>query len=112
MNRHGRPRRPAFTLLEVLTALAIFLFALIGIGQLLSHSADRALDAQQVGQATMLGQAKLAEVVCGAAPLSSQAETPCEEDSAYLWSLDCQAAPLPGLWNVQVRISRTAPGGN
>src|SRR5205823_1196030 len=39
-----RPTRSGMSLLEVLIALAIFLFSLVGIGQLISYSGQSALE--------------------------------------------------------------------
>src|SRR5258708_7570128 len=64
--------RRGLTLLEVLVALGIFLMAFATIGRLITISADRALDVQQLAQASQLCQAKLAEVAAGVVPLSGQ----------------------------------------
>src|SRR5262245_13840433 len=106
----GKSRR-GFSLLEVLTALAIFLLSLIGIGQLLSQSGERALETQQLGLASLLCQAKMAEVIAGAVPLTSHGDTACDEDSNYQWSMDRDATSIANLWNVKVRISRARADG-
>src|SRR5262249_30485154 len=80
-----RPRRArrGLSLLEVLVSLSIFLFALIVIGRLVVMGTDLALDVQYQSQATQLCQSKMAEVLCGAVPLSSQNEVPFDEDSNW-----------------------------
>jgi general secretion pathway protein I len=113
MIRHpelGR-RRPGFSLLEVLVALAIFLFALVGIGRLITWGGDQALEVKFKSQATKLCQAKLSEVIAGAVALSSQSDVPLDEDPSWTWSLDAEQGNFPGLWNVTVRVNRTRPGG-
>jgi general secretion pathway protein I len=103
--------RPGLSLLEVLVALAIFLISLIAIGQLITLGGERAVDGQQHGRAAQLCQSKLAEVVAGAVPLTSQSEVPFDEDPNWVWSLDCTQADAPGLWNVQVRVIRQRSDG-
>src|SRR5262249_35543621 len=92
--------RPGFSLMEVLVALAIFLLAFAGISRLVTFASDRALDVKLQSQATQLCQAKLAEAVAGAVPLSSQADVPLDEDPSWTWSLDAEQGSVPGLWNV------------
>jgi general secretion pathway protein I len=105
-------RRAGLSLLEVLVALSIFLMALIGIGRLITMSAERAQDVQQQSQAARLCQSKLAEVVRGAVPLSSQDAVPFDEDPDWQWSLDAeQEGSIQGLWKVQVRVGRDRPDG-
>src|SRR5439155_26281298 len=90
-------KRRGLTLLEVLVALGIFLMSFAVIGQLITVSADRALEVQQQGQATQLAQAKLAEVAAGVVPLSGQNDVPFDEDPNFLWSLDAVQAEIAGL---------------
>jgi hypothetical protein len=99
------------SLLEVVVALAIFLMALAAIGLLISRGGNQALEVQQQGQATQLCQAKLAEVIAGAVPLSGQSDVPFDEDPQWLWSLDAEQGPVTGLWNVTVRVARRRSEG-
>jgi hypothetical protein len=96
--------------MEVLVALAIFLLAFAGISRLVTFASDRALDVKLQSQATQLCQAKLAEAVAGAVPLSSQADVPLEEDPSWAWSLDAEQGSVPGLWNVTVKVKRQQNG--
>src|SRR5438552_13621462 len=98
-------RRRGLTLLEVLVALGIFLMSFAAISQLVSLSADRALEVQQQTQATQLCQAKLAEVAAGVVPLSGQSGVPFDEDPKFLWSVDAAQADISGLWKVTVRVT-------
>jgi hypothetical protein len=103
--------RRGLSLLEVLTALAIFLGALIGIGQLVIMSGERALDVQQQTQAAQLCQAKLAEVIAGVVPMSASGDSTFDEDPDWHWSLDAQQDTVSGLWDVTVRVTRQRPDG-
>src|SRR5262249_55590004 len=100
--------RRALTLLEVLLALTIFLFAMVAIGRLITMGADRALDIQ--GRETQLCQAKLAEVTSGATDLAS-AEGDFEEDPEWHWAVDAQQSGYTNLWNVKVTVSRKHSDG-
>jgi hypothetical protein len=83
---------------------------LVVLGRLVIFGSDRALDAQHQIEAADLCQSKLAEVVAGAVPLTSQSDVPFEEDPNWHWSLDCESN-YPGLWNVTVKVSRQEPHG-
>jgi hypothetical protein len=92
-------------------ALAIFLFALVGIGHLVTLSGDRALDVQQQGRAAQLCQSKLAEVLVGAVPLTSQSDVPFDEDPDWTWSLDAEPHSVSGLWQIQIKAGRQRSDG-
>jgi prepilin-type N-terminal cleavage/methylation domain-containing protein len=104
--------RSGFSLLEVLVAMTIFLFALVAIGGLIALGGDRALEIQYRSQAAQICQSKLAEVVAGSIPLSSQGDSPLDEDPDWTWSLDAQQGSVTGLWNVKVTASRPRPDGS
>jgi Tfp pilus assembly protein PilV len=101
-----------FSLLEVLMALAILLFALIGIGRLLTLSGERAMKVQQQGRAAQLCQAKLAEVAAGVVSLSSQSGA-FDEDPDWQWTVDAESdSSISGLWRVKVTVSRNQADGS
>jgi type II secretion system protein I len=102
-------RRPGLSLLEVLVAMAIFLFSVIAIAHVIGQAGDRAIDVQRQSQAIQICHAKMAEVIAGAIPMSSQSDTPLEEDPDWHWSLDAQQGSVAGLWNVNIKVSRQGP---
>jgi general secretion pathway protein I len=105
--------RTGFSLLEVLVALTIFLFGIIAIGQLITLGSDRALEVQFQAQAVQLCQAKMAEVIAGAVPLSSQADAKFDEDPDWSWSLEAeQDSNSSLLWNVKVTVTHPRPDGS
>ncbi|HXG13174.1 MAG TPA: prepilin-type N-terminal cleavage/methylation domain-containing protein [Gemmataceae bacterium] len=107
MTLHRRTnRRPGLSLLEVLVALAIFLVGMVVLGQMINLASEQALQVRQQGQAAQLCQSKLAEISAGAIPLSSEGETPFEEDPSWVWSIQAEPAEIPNLWRVSVRVSR------
>jgi general secretion pathway protein I len=100
----GRPRS-AFSLLEVVLALAIFLLSIVAIGQIISLASDNALEVQQQDQANLLCQAKLAEVLIGAEPLtSSSGLSAFQESPDWQWRMECDQAEITGLWNVRIFV--------
>ncbi len=104
--------RPGLSLLEVMVALAIFLFALVGLGQLVTLGANQALEVEAKSQAVEMCRSKLNEVACGAVPLGSQSAVPFDEDPDWTWSLDAEQGAVAGLWNVSVTVSRQRPDGS
>jgi Tfp pilus assembly protein PilV len=97
-------RRSGLSLLEVLTALSIFLFSLIALSQLTTTGTNRARQILDLGQADQLCQSKLHEVASGILPLTSQGETPFDEDPDWFWSMDAEPSIATNLWNVTVRV--------
>lgn len=103
-------RRRALTLLEVVVSLAIFLFSIAALAQLIRFASDQALDAKEKSQALLHGQRVLAEVASGAIPLQSQ-NAEFEHDKSYTWSLECTEADVSGLWDVTVTVARLRQNG-
>ena len=104
--------RPGLSLLEVLVAMAIFLLSIIGISQLVSFASDRALEVQMRNQSVRLCQSKLAELKAGILPLSSQGDTPFDEDSDYRWSVTADQGTVPNLWQITVKVTREKSNGD
>jgi len=105
------PRRRGLSLMEVLVALTIFLLAFVGLSRLVMLGGYQARDAQRQVRAADLCQTKMAEVIAGAVPLTSQPEVAFDEDPKWHWSLDCERGNAPGLWNVTVHVGRQQSQG-
>jgi prepilin-type N-terminal cleavage/methylation domain-containing protein len=104
--------RPGLSLIEVLVALSIFLISMIALGQLITISGERAFEVQQQSRAAQLCQSKLAEVVSGVVPLSSDSGQ-YDEDTDWQWTVDAeQDSSITGLWRVQVTASRDFSDGS
>jgi general secretion pathway protein I len=108
--KRKRSVRPALTLLEVVIALAIFLLAMTVFSQMLLRNGEITRDIQRQNLATRLCQSKLAEVVAGVVPLTSQSDEAFDEEPDYTWSLEADAGSVTGLWNVTVTVTRTDSG--
>lgn len=106
-----RGARSGLTLLEVLVSLAIFLFSLAALSQLLTMSGDRALEANLRTQANLMCQSKLAELAVGAVSMSSSGYEAFKENPDWQWRADCNESDVVGLWNVQVWVKKDRPGG-
>jgi hypothetical protein len=98
--------------LEVLTALAIFLFSLVALGQLIDIGSANALDIDWLGRSSLIAQSRMAEVLTGSITLASQGETSCDEDPDWNWALDAEPNGPPGLYNVKITVSRNRPDGS
>jgi type II secretion system protein I len=105
-----RPRRRGITLLEVVLSLAIFLFSLAAIAQLIRLAGDQAVQAERKQHGIFLCQSKLAEFAAGVLPMSSQTDQAFDgDDGDWQWSADCSQNQVTNLWQVQVTV--TSPGG-
>ena len=98
--------RKALSLLEVVLALAIFLFSLVGIGQLVNLGTERGEDVRLQLQAIQLCQTKLAELDVGVIPLVPQTNVAYLDDPNWHWSVACRRNLLGGLWDAHVTIAR------
>jgi prepilin-type N-terminal cleavage/methylation domain-containing protein len=105
--------RRAFSLLEVIVSMAIFLMSIVVLGQIVTMGGERAMDIDQQGEAAMLAQSKMAEVIWGAVPLSSQSDQSFDETSDYKWAMTAdQNSTISNLWNVTVTVSRERSDGS
>src|SRR5439155_9224382 len=102
-----------FSLLEVIVAMAIFLMSIVAIGHLITQGGERALDIEQKGEAAMLAQSKLAEVVAGVQPLAAMTDQAFDEAPDYTWSLTAnQNSSIPNLYSVSVTVTRQRSDGS
>jgi type II secretion system protein I len=110
-HQQQRRLRSGLSLLEVLIALAIFLFSLAAITQLIDIGNANALEISWLGKASLLAQSRLAEVMAGSIALSSQSEVTCDEDPDWNWSIDAEPDNAPGLYRVKITVGRNRPDG-
>jgi len=106
-----RASRRGLSLLEVVVALAIFLFSLTALSQLVSFAGDRAMEVSIRSRAARLCQTKLAEVLAGVVPLSAQSDTPFDEAPDFNWSLTADSGPATNLFLVSVTVSHQSANG-
>jgi type II secretion system protein I len=104
--------RNAFSLIEVLLALAIMLMALAAIGQLVGFGTEASYRARLTKHGMGLAESKMAEIECGAVSIDSASGRGNfdNDDSAWKWSCTVQPAGPPNLYQVTVTVSRDLRG--
>jgi general secretion pathway protein I len=107
-----RPSRRGMTLIEMIVSMAIFLMAMVALGNLLHMGAQRAVEAETQNVAMVKCQSKLSEAMIGSIPLSAQTEMPFEEDNNWVWSMECDEQSFANLYNVKVTVSRSGGDPN
>jgi prepilin-type N-terminal cleavage/methylation domain-containing protein len=115
--------RRGLSLMEVLAALAIFVFAASALTQMTEIASNSAMRARRLTKAQLLAETKMDEVVAGVLPLSSQNGAITEELEG--WSFDIAVIPedwsavqdgssgstVNGLNSVIVTVTFQLPGG-
>lgn len=100
------PNRHGLSLLEVILAIAILGGALAVIGELVRLGSMSAARAENLSKAQLLADSRMAEVSCGALPLQSVSEAPCEEDADWVYSIDVSETEKIGLLYVEVVVQQ------
>jgi general secretion pathway protein I len=103
-----RPRA-AFSLMEVILALAILAGAMVVLGELARQGLQHARSARDLTQAELICESKLAEITAGLVSPEAVAPTPVEVDPSatekWLYSVDVAPAGVDGLLAVKVTVS-------
>jgi hypothetical protein len=106
--RARRHRRPAFSLLEVLLATAILLGSVVVLGELAGVGHRNAAAALERGEAQLICQSKLGELLAGLAPLTNAVDEPLLDSPPWVYSVDVEPATRAGLLVVRVTVSEPA----
>ena len=101
--------RGAFTLLEVILALAILVGSLALIGNLAEQGLRSARSAASLAEAQILCESKMAELTSGIMPLTSMTGTPLETDPAWAYSVVVEPTLDEGLMAVSVTVYENLP---
>jgi len=98
----------AFTLLEVILALAILAGSIAVLSEVMSLASRNASDAQAEAQAQLLASSVMDEMLSGVTPLADQSRQPLEADSAIPWlcSVSLGTTSLTGLTSVEVVVEQ------
>jgi general secretion pathway protein I len=109
-NRRLLTRRSGLTLFEVIVSLAIFLFALTAVSQLMSLSTGNVLDASVRGEAALLCQSKMAEYMAGSVQSSDSGDYD-GANKGFSWTITSTDDPsgLTGLMTIEVTVSKEIP---
>jgi general secretion pathway protein I len=101
-----RRQRRGITLYEVVLALAIFVSALLVLGQSITTGTRAAVQSRLRTQAIVRCESKLAEVIAGIEPMQMAGNVPFVDDPTHWhWSLDIADGPYPGLLELMVSVS-------
>ncbi|MGF1579357.1 MAG: hypothetical protein ACFCD0_08350 [Gemmataceae bacterium] len=99
--------RDGLSLIEVILAVVIFLFSLAAIGQLISFSSDRAIEARWTQEGMIHCQSKMDEFEARVLFLESTAKQEYEIDPSWQWSAEIeQDGDLPTAFKVKVTFER------
>jgi len=103
-------RRDAFSLIEVIIALFIFMISFVAVFELINIGSDRAMDTQAISQASLLCQSKMNELVVGAEPMTPMDFTAFDDNPSFQYKIDAEEGEFDFLWNVVVHV-RYQPEG-
>ncbi len=101
-------RHSAFTLLEVILALAILAGSIAVLGEVMSIASRSAAEAQAEAQAQMLASSVMDEMLAGVTELTNQARQPLSSDSAIPWvcTVILGDTDFVGLMSVEVLVEQ------
>jgi type II secretion system protein I len=98
--------RPAFTLLEVILALAVLAVSLAALGEVLRRGEDNSHDARDLTQAQLIAASRFAELTSGAVALSPVVNEQVPEIVANVpWVYSIEIADTFELGLVAVRVT-------
>lgn len=86
-SRQSGVRRSGMSLLEVLAALAIFVFSAYALTQMVENASNAATKARRLAKAQLLAETKMDEVIAGAIPLTGGGGNIDEEIAGWSYSL-------------------------
>lgn len=101
-------RHSAFTLLEVILALAILAGSIAVLGEVMSIASRSAAEAQAEAQAQMLASSVMDEMLAGVTELTNLARQPLPSDAAIPWvcTVILGDTDLVGLMSVEVVVEQ------
>jgi general secretion pathway protein I len=109
-------KRNAFSMLEILLALAILGGALAVLSQIVGTGVDSASSARDLALARLICQSKLAEtLLSGVTPVTipqTQVESPDSSSSTpFFYAVDVAPASLDGMLAIRVSVEAQDPDG-
>jgi len=107
-DRSNNSRSTAFTLLEVILALAILAGAMAVLGEVMRIASRRAAEAQAEAQAQLLASSIMDEMLSGLTELTHRTRQPLQSDSATPWvcTITLSDTTLAGLMSVEVVVEQ------
>jgi prepilin-type N-terminal cleavage/methylation domain-containing protein len=107
----GSTTRTAFTLLEVILALAILAGSVVLTGELMRNGMLNAQAARDLTRGELVCESVMSQVVTGALSPSSVSDVPFDDDNRWLYSIAVDSGQLQGLMIVTVTVHRDAAAG-
>ena len=101
--------RRAFTLLEIILALAILAAGIAILGEAVRAGYRNAADAQQITLAELHASSKMAEITSGIQSPAPVQGAPLEVDPAWLYSIELAPLELEGVAAVRVTVYANLP---
>ncbi len=100
--------RPAFTLLEVILALAILAGSVAMIGELISYASQSASDAEAETRAQLLACTLMDEMVSGRTKPEARSREPAATDDTVPWvyTVSVGRTEIEGLTSVEVVVEQ------
>jgi general secretion pathway protein I len=99
-------RRGAFTLLELVLAIALFLGAITVLAQIVWNGQRAAIQARLRTEAAFRCESKLNELLTGAERFQSQQQVAFPDDGQWTWSSQVAAGQFPDLLHLKVTVHR------
>ena len=106
-NRRTRGTQAAFTLLEIILALAILAGCLAVLGEVIRLGVQSADESRALARAHLLAASKLAEITSGAIPPDPATSVPFETDPLQEWTYSIAVSPTSDLNLLAVRVTVT-----
>ncbi len=97
-------RRAAFTLLELVLALALFLGAITVLAQIVWNGQKAAIQARLRTEAAFRCESKLNELLTGAEQFQSQQNVSFPDDGRWAWSSQIDTGQYPDLLHLKVTV--------
>jgi general secretion pathway protein I len=107
----GSTNRRAFTLLEVILALAILAGSVAITGELMRNGMMNAQAARDLTRGELVCESVMSQVVTGALAPSSVSDVPFDDDNRWLYSINVDSGQLQGLLVLTVSVHRDAAPG-
>jgi len=100
------PHSSAFTLLEVMVAVAILGFVIVSLLGLKNRSMQDVMLAERITSATLLAKRVMTETLMKGppAPAEDEGEFPEEEFKGYTWKKVIAPTPLPSVMEVRIAV--------
>jgi len=107
----GSTTRNAFTLLEVILALAILAGSVAITGELMRNGMQNAQAARDLTRGELVCESVMSEVVSGFLSPTAVTDVPFEDDNRWLYSIAVDSGAQQGLLVVTVTVRRDAVAG-